>query len=138
MKTVAGDGQDDGGGGHQGGLGKGGGGPQGEDSAGLTETNAENIKKKNDVEKSKVDNTNYRVELKEGKEAFSCNICRWVGNKAKNVKNHILMKLRERPPNSDDEDESAKKLKDESYNKSFLNKTLIKQWEDVEIPTTGK
>ena len=71
-------------------------------------------------------NTDFRMEVREEKEVYICNICGYEGERPGGVKSHISKKHREKPAD-DDESKEQKKLKDKD--KSFeFNMDDLKEW----------
>ena len=71
-------------------------------------------------------NTDFRMETKEGKLVFTCNICEYEAEHAKAVKSHISKKHREKA--TADGDVELKKQKDDneiSFSMDRLNKWLV-------------
>ena len=71
-------------------------------------------------------NNDFRMEVREEKEVYICNICGYEGEKPGGVKSHISKKHREKPA-EEDEIKELKKLKDKD--KSFeFNMEELKEW----------
>ena len=87
--------------------------------------------------KNIVDNTDFRMEVQEGKEKYICNICGYEAEQAKAVKSHMSKKHREKPGEEEGDGEPKKlKEKDKSFefNMDELDDFLIPddKVEDVE------
>ena len=63
-----------------------------------------------------------------------CNICSWEAGEAKRVKQHITKKHRDRPLDSDDEDEDSKKLKKDESN--LLDESNLDQFDKTGMITS--
>ena len=75
---------------------------------------------------------NYRQEKREGKDFFICNVCNHETKAAKTVKSHIVKKHRPKPSEDSEDEEEAKKMKDDKT----VSESFLQQWDDSKVYTS--